>query len=77
MLLSLKIDHQIVKTDYKLRKQMKEKINLQQWLQNHNCKEVLLVNTEGNLKNDLSHLENRMLMQSKTLNIIPESESEK
>ena len=39
--------------------------------------EVLLVNTENNLKNKLSHLENTILMQSKSLNILPESESEK
>ena len=39
--------------------------------------EVLLVNTEINLKNKLSHLENTILMQSKSLNILPESESEK
>ena len=39
--------------------------------------EVLLVNTESNMKNELSHLENIMLMQSKSLNILPEFESEK
>ena len=39
--------------------------------------EVFLVTTESNLKNELSHLENAILMQSKSLNIIAESESEK
>ena len=32
-------------------------------------KEVLLVNTESNLKNELTHLENTILMYSKSLNI--------
>ena len=39
--------------------------------------EVLLVNTESNLTNDLSHLENTILMQEKSLNILPEFESDK
>ena len=39
--------------------------------------EVLLVNTENDLKNELNHLENTILMQSKSLNILPEPESEK
>ena len=39
--------------------------------------ELLIVDTESNLKNELSHLENTTLMQSKSLNILPESESEK
>ena len=39
--------------------------------------EVLLVNTENDLKNELNHLENTILMQSKSLNILPEPESKK
>ena len=39
--------------------------------------EVLLVNTESNLTNDLSHLENTIPMQGKSLNILPEFESDK
>ena len=39
--------------------------------------EVLVVNAENNLKNELSYLENTILMQSKTLNILPEPESDK
>ena len=39
--------------------------------------EVLLVNTENDLKNELNHLENTILIQSKSLNILPEPESEK
>ena len=39
--------------------------------------EVLLVNTENDLKNELNHLENTILMQRKSLNILPEPESEK
>ena len=39
--------------------------------------EVLLVNTENDLKNELNHLENTILMQSKSLNILPEPKSEK
>ena len=38
---------------------------------------MLLGNTESNLKNELNHLENTILMQSKSLNILPESESGK
>ena len=39
--------------------------------------EVLLVNTKNDLKNELNHLENTTLMQSKSLNRLPEPESEK
>ena len=55
----------------------------QKKIYNNDCKsiiariEVFLVITESNLKNELSHLENIILMQSKSLNILPESESEK
>ena len=79
MLLSLKIDNLIVKTYDKLRKQMKQK----KYIYTNDYKtiiakiEVLLVNTESNLKNELSHLENTILTQSKSLNILPEFESEK
>ena len=79
MLLSLNIDNHIVKTYEKLRKQMKQK----KYIYNNDYKtitakiEVLLGNTESNLKNELNHLENTILMQSKSLNILPESESEK
>ena len=79
MLLSLKINDQIVKTYDKLRKQMKQ--NKYIYNNDYNTTiakiEVLVVNTENNLKNELSYLENTILMQSKTLNILPESESEK
>ena len=79
MLLSLKIDDEIVKTYDKLRKQMKQ--NKYIYNNDYNTTiakiEVLVVNTENNLKNELSYLENTILMQSKTLNILPESESEK
>ena len=55
ILLSLKTDDQIFKTYGKLRKQIKKKIHL-----NHDYKtiakiDMLLVNTESNLKNELSH----------------------
>ena len=79
MLLSLKIDDLIVKTYDKLRKQMKQK----KYIYTNDYKtiiakiEVLLVNTESNLKNELSHLENTMLTRSKSLNVLPEFESEK
>ena len=71
MLLSLKIDDQIVKTYDKLWKQMKQS----KYIYNNYYKtiipkiEVLLVNTESNLKNELSHLENTRLMYSKSLKI--------
>ena len=80
MLLSLKINDQIVKTYDKLRKQMKQ--NKYIYNNDYNTtiakiEEVLVVNRKNNLKNELSYLENTILMQSKTLNILPESESEK
>ena len=69
MLLSLKIDDQIVKaydiyhSDYKM---VIAKIK------------VLLVNTESDLKNEFSHLEDTaILVQSKSWNILPESELKK
>ena len=79
MLLSLKINNLIVKTYKKLRKQTKQKkyIHTSDYKTTIVKIEVLLVNTESNLTNDLSHLENTIPMQGKSLNILPEFESDK
>ena len=83
MLLSLKINNLIVKTYKKLRKQMKQKkyIHTSDYKTTIVKIEVLLVNTESNTEsnwtNDLSHLENTIPMQGKSLNILPEFESDK